>query len=176
MAVCFDCFSKQKSTVSEMENFLPATSNWLRKHHTSGVHSLEDSLKVHSPGDLSNQHRSYSLGSKLLVNTKEVNFNHQDSPEGRKLTTNVLRHFLCWDIFNGVIYCFNYNNWYTHNWLVKPKLQDWLILSDHRVPVSTHTFVRKQEKIPIEIHYITKDCSLASFQLWDFRISSRLQH
>lgn len=83
----------------------------------------------------------------------------------------------CVETFSMVyIYCFNYNNWYTHNWLVKPKLQDWLILSDHRVPVSTHTFVRKQEKIPIEIHYITKDCSLASFQLWDFRISSRLQH
>lgn len=60
--------------------YLPTTSHWFGQHHTSSVNGLENSLQVHPPCDLSYQYRSYSFGSKFLVNTKEVNFNHQDSP------------------------------------------------------------------------------------------------
>lgn len=64
--------------------YSPATSHRFGQHYASSVNSLEDSFQVHPPCDLSYQYRGYPFWSKFLVNTKEVNFNHQDSPWERE--------------------------------------------------------------------------------------------
>lgn len=63
--------------------YSPTASHRFGQHYTSSVNSLKDSFQIHPPCDLSYQYRCYPFWSKFLVNTKEVNFNHQDSPRKR---------------------------------------------------------------------------------------------
>ena len=55
---------------------LPASSHRFRQDHASRVDSLEYSLDVDSPGDLSDEDWGQPLGSQLLVDTEEVNLHH----------------------------------------------------------------------------------------------------
>lgn len=54
----------------------PACRHGFREHNSGCIHRLEYSLQVHPPCYLSDQHRSNTLRTQLLMNTKEVDFYH----------------------------------------------------------------------------------------------------
>lgn len=54
----------------------PARAHRFGQYHSSSVNSLEDALPVDPSGDLSDQNRSDSFGTKLLVDAEEIDLNH----------------------------------------------------------------------------------------------------
>lgn len=64
----------------------PACAHRFGQYHSSSVNSLKDALQVDPSGDLSDQNRSNSFGTKLLVDAEEIDLNHFLFSKNRRKT------------------------------------------------------------------------------------------